>query len=193
MTNLLGQCLGRIEAQVFRLQHDPDACDEHLFAAAVDEEATVLCDLVGSLSDPAVTQRADLDATVRRAVQACLGELGVPIVVRERLAPALPPIACAPAQLAFAVQRALVLATGRLAAGDELEITTRRDGDGVVLELESRGRRRGRERDRHLRERAETLCEFVDGLRGLCRIECDDRDQLLVVIDLPAAMAVDER
>lgn len=191
MTDLLGRCLGRIEAQVFRLQHDPDACDEHLFAAAVDEEATVLCDLVGSLCDPVVTPRADLDATVRHAVQACLAGLGVPIVVRERLAPALPPIACAPAQLLFAVQRALVLATDRLAAGDELEVTTRRDGDGVVLELESRGRRRGR--DRHLRERAETLCEFVDGFRGLCRIDCDDRDQLLVVIDLPAAMAIDER
>lgn len=193
ITNLLGMCLGRIEEQAFRLQGDDDEyCDEQV-SDVIEDEASMLHELVGSLLECAVvdpvTERADLNLTIERAVRACLDEIDVPVVVRQRLEPGLPAVACAPGQLAFAVQRAIVLGLGRLEPGGEVILVTRREQDSVLFELESIGERD----DRHLSERAETLAEFVDGLGGHCRAQTFDRDRLLLAIELPAAFVADER
>jgi len=190
LTSLLGQCLGRIDERAYRLQQlgddDPDLDVQEL----LEQEAATLQDLVGSLLDDGdTTEQSDLNRIVGQSVAACLRELDAAILVRERLAPNLPAVGCGPSQLAYAAQRALVIAAGRLDAGGELIVTTRREEDSVLLELESRGGRR----DRHLQERALTLCEFVAGFRGNCHIDLDDRDNLLVVIELPQVPVLDDR
>lgn len=190
LTTLLGQCLGRIDESAYRLQllgDDETDLDVH---DVMEQEATTLQELVDSLLGGSESPApCDVNRIVEQAVSACVAELGAPILVRERLGTNLPAIGCGASQFAYAVQRALVIAAGRLDAGGELAVTTRRDGDAVVFELESRGGRR----DRHLQERALTLCEFVAAFRGNCHIDLDDRDNLLVVIELPQAMALDDR
>ena len=146
--------------------------------------------LMASLIDRCEAPRqCDLNRIVDQAMAACLAELATPILVRQRLAEHLPSIACNPAQLTYAAQRALMIAAGRLDGGGELLVTTRQDADAILLEIESRGGHR----DRHLRERGETLCEFVAALRGHCRIDLDHQGNLLVVIELPEAMVFDDR
>ncbi len=191
ITTLLGQCLGRIDEQAFRLQQtEDDSNDVDLDVAAVlENEAAQLQELVGSVIETNERlEQADLNRIVDRAVRECVAELGVPIVVRQRLAKDLPPIACGPGQLAFAVQRAVMLGLGRIDAGGEIIVTTRRDGDAAMFELECTGRGR----DRHLRERTTTLCEFVAGFRGNCRIDADDRGALLLALELPTALSIDD-
>lgn len=189
LTDLLGQCLGRIEAQAFRLQRDPDDSDETAVVAAFDDETELLQELIGSLLVCAVDEHADANATVERALRGCLGDLTVPLVVRQRLAPALPRVACSPDELAFAVQRALALAIGPLPPGGEIIVTTRREAEAVVFELESLGA----QPDRHVRARSETLAEFVAGLHGHCRVESAADGTLLLALELPLALAHDER
>ncbi|MBL8728585.1 MAG: hypothetical protein JNM25_09160 [Planctomycetes bacterium] len=189
LTNLLSLCLGRIEEHAFQLQDETDARRDPAVADAIEDEASLLQELVGSLLVCAVDEHADLNATVERALRSCVGEVNVPIVVRQRLAPRLPKIACPPADLAYAVQRALVLAIGRLAPGGEIAVTTRREHDTVLFEVESRGV----EVDRHLAERSETLAEFVVGLRGHCRVHSAADDTLLLAFELPIALALDDR
>jgi hypothetical protein len=58
----------------------------------------------------------------------------------------------------------------------------------VVLELECPAAGN----DRNLPLRSQTLCEFTAAMRGNCRVDRDDRGSLLVVLELPAALAVDE-
>lgn len=189
LTTLLGQCLGRIDERAFRLQQvgDEDGPDAH---EVFEQEAATLHELVGSLIDRIDTPEAcDVNRIVEQAVSSCLGELDRAILVRERLASELPPIHCTPSQLAYAIQRALVIAAGRLESGGELTVTTRRDGDAVVLELESCGGTR----DRHLQERSLTLCEFVASFQGNCHVDLDDRGNLLIVIELPQVPALDDR
>lgn len=189
LTNLLTQCLGRIEEHAFRLQADDDDPADVLVADAIEDEASLLQELVGSLLVTAVDEHADLNATVERALRSCIGELGVPIVLRQRLAPHLPRIACSPADLAYAVQRALALGLGRLGPGGEVLVTTRREPESVLFELECHGFGT----DRHLPERSETLAEFVVGLRGHCRLQTTDDGTLLLAFELPVALAFDER
>ncbi len=191
ITDLLGQCLGRIDEQALRLQADADGGgDDGDAADRLEHDLAALQELVDELVDRSAAQeRCNLNRIVDAAVSSCLQELGTPILVRQHLAPHLPAVGCAPGQLGYAVQRALMIAASRLEAGGELVVTTRRDGDGTVLELESSGG----QRDRHLRERTETLCEFVAGFRGHCRVDHDERGHLLVVIELPEAVACDER
>lgn len=187
LTTLLGQCLGRIDERAFQLQlgdEEGDAVSEHV----LEHEAAKLQEIVGSLVAATEIEQCDLNRIVEHAVTTCLVELGRSIVVRQRLAPGLPKVACSPGQLAYAVQRALVIATGHLEAGGELLLATRRDDGVAVLEIESRGG----QRDRHLRARAETLCEFVASFRGICRIDHDERNNLLLVIELPGALAIDD-
>lgn len=188
ITTLLGQCLGRIDEQAFRLQRADDE-NQDLDGDTLEQEAATLQELVGSLVEShAQAEQADLNRIVDRAVRDCVAELGVPVVTRLRLAPSLPPIACGPGQLAFAVQRAVMLALGRIDAGGEIVVTTRRDGEAVLFELECQGHGR----DRHLQERSLSLCEFVAGFAGNCRIDADERGQLLLALELPASLAVDD-
>lgn len=187
ITTLLGQCLGRIDEQAFRLQRsddEPIEADEDV----LEQEAAILQELVGSLVESHTQlDQADLNRIVDRAVRDCIAELGVPVVVRQRLAPNLPPIACNPGQLAFAVQRAVMLGLSRLDPGGELVLTTRTDDDTVVFELECSGH----QRDRHLAERATSLCEFVSGFHGSCKVDTDERGELLLVLELPTTERVD--
>lgn len=185
ITTLLGQCLGRIDEQAFRLQKGAD--DDYDTADVLEQEAAQLQELVGSLlSAEGNTTVAHLNRIVERAVHDCVGELQHPVVIRERLQPDLPPIACQPGQLAYAVQRAVMIGLSHTAAGDELVVTTRREGDQAVFELESHGH----QRDRHLPERAASLMEFVAAFGGTCRI-ADDRGALLLALELPSELAID--
>lgn len=189
ITTLLGQCLGRIDEQAFRLQQVEDEPTDLDVASILENEAAQLQELVGSVIESNERlEQADLNRIVDRAVRGCVAELGVPIVVRQRLANDLPPIACGPGQLAFAVQRAVMLGLGRIDAGGEIIVTTRRDGDAAMFELECTGHGR----DRHLHERTTTLCEFVAGFRGNCRIDADDRGALLLALELPTSLAIDD-
>ena len=189
LATLLGQCLGRIDERAFRLQElgdDEIEGDEEV----LEQEAATLQELVGSLVERCESHvQCDLNPIVEQSAVACVEELGAPIVLRLRLANDLPPIGCNAGQLAYAIQRALVIGAGRLDTGGELIVTTRRDDDSVVLELESQGGTR----DRHLHARSLTLCEFVAALRGHCRIDVQGRDTLLVVIELPLVPVFDDR
>jgi hypothetical protein len=188
ITTLLGQCLGRIDEQAFRLQRLADE-DQDTDADTLEQEAATLQELVSTLVDrQETTAHADLNRIVDRAVRDCVAEVGVPIVTRQRLAPSLPPIACTPGQLAFTVQRAVMLALGRVDSGGELVVTTRREADTTVFELECQGHGR----DRHLQERCLSLCEFVAGFGGNCRVDTDERGALLLAIELPTSLPVDE-
>ena len=187
LTTLLGQCLGRIDERAFQIQQLGDEQDDDL-GDVLENEAATLQELVGSLVDRQSPERCDLNRIVGAAIESCVQELGASIVVRQRLANDLPQIACTPSQLAYAVQRAMVIAAGRLEVGGELVVTTRADDDGLVLELESRGGKR----DHHLRQRTETLCEFVAGMRGNCRIDHDAFGNLFVVVELPQALVVED-
>lgn len=189
ITALLGQCLGRIDEHAFRVQQLDIADAAFLTAEEIDHETAELQELVGTLLDNAVvTGEADLDQIVTRAVQSCLAAIGMPVVVRQRLAAGPARIACAPGELTFAVQRALAIGLGRLDPGEELVLTTRHEDETAVLELECRGTGR----DDHLQERALTLCEFVAELGGRCRIESDDQGTLLLALELPQALATDD-
>lgn len=190
LSTLLGQCLGRIDERAYQLQQLGD--DDHELDAneVLEHEAATLQELVGSLIERYDSpELCDVNRIVEQSVSACLRELDTAILVRERLAPNLPPIHCTPSQLAYAAQRALVIAAGRLETGGELVVTTRQEGDAALLEFESRGG----VRDRHLQERSLTLCEFVASFHGNCHIDLDDRDNLLIVIELPQVPALDER
>jgi hypothetical protein len=77
ITTLLGQCLGRIDEQAFRLQHArPGRRRTSTAPDVLEHEAAALQELVGSLLDSASTPRTgDLNRIVEPAVSACLAEL----------------------------------------------------------------------------------------------------------------------
>ena len=188
LTTLLGQCLGRIDEQAFRLQRQ-DEDEDQVIGDVLEDEAARLQELVGTLIEQEQSrEECDLNRLVSTSLTACVAELGVPIVIRQRLAQNLPTIACRPAQIAYAVQRAFVIAAGRLGVGDELVVTTRREQEQVVLEIESRGG----ERDAHLGQRVQTLCDFVAAMHGNCRVAHDERANLLLVLELPQQVAIDD-
>jgi len=188
ITTLLGQCLGRIDEQAYRLQDDADD-DPDFVGDVLENEAAMLQELVSTVVETdARVERADLNRVVQKSVRDCVAELGVPVVVSQRLAPELPEVACGPGQLAFAVQRAVMLALTRADEAGEIRVTTRRDGEQLVFELESLGQGR----DRHLHERTTTLCEFVAGLHGHCRVDADAQGSLLIALELPQALAIDD-
>ena len=188
LTTLLGQCLGRIDEQAFRLQRTEDE-DDQVLGDVLEDEAARLQELVGTLIEQEQgREQCDLNRIVTSSMAACIAELGVPITVRQRLAAQLPAIDCRPGQLTYAVQRAFVIAAGRLSAGDELLVTTRQDRDQIVLEIESRGGKR----DHHLGQRVQTLCEFVAAMHGNCSVDHDADDNLLLVLELPQHAAIDD-
>jgi nitrogen-specific signal transduction histidine kinase len=189
LTTLLCECLGRIDERAYQLQQlgDEDVdLDPHDVLTA---EATTLHELVGSLLDRcAAVRHAAVAPIVARAIDGFLQELGAPVVVRRQFDDGLPPVACDPGQLAFAVQRALLIAAGRLETGGELAVAVRAAAEAIVIEIETRGVAR----DRHLQQRAETLCDFVAAFRGNCRIELPENGHLLIAIDLPRAVPVED-
>ena len=134
LTTLLGQCLGRIDEQAYRLQQVDDEaedCTDDGVADVLENEAARLQELVGSLLERAdAPEQSDLDEVVHASVRGCMQELGSPIVVRH---------------------------------------------------------------DRNLQDRAQTLCEFVTSFRGTCRVAYDEQQNLLIVLELPLALAIDER
>lgn len=182
LTSLLGRCLGRIDEQAYRIQQDGDETTDFGAADVLEEEAATLQELIGTMLVAAGEEReANVNSTLERAVQAFLNEIDVPILVRQRLAADLPRIACAPGELAFAVQRALVLTADTLAPGAELIVATRAEDEAVVIEIETRGA----EAPDGITTRAETLREFATHLGGACHVQAGERDGLLVALELP--------
>ena len=139
--------------------------------------------------NPCRAGREPEGGVVERAVQCCIGELQVPIVLRQLLQPELPAVNCAPAVVTFAVQRALVLATDALQPGSELSVSTRAEGDSVLMELEVRGQ----EIDRRLFDRSESLRDFVDELGGRLQMDLDPTSNLCLVMELPQELAIGDR
>ena len=186
LTSLLGRCLGRIDEQAHRLQHLGEESADYEVAEQLEDEANALQELVGSLlAANNGAEETDVNRTVDRVAQSCLTEIGMPILLRQDLAPDLPVAACPPALVTFALQRAMVLAIGPMGPGGELRITTREDNGSVVVELESRGN----EHDEQLPDRAETLRDFVDGFGGQCKLHRDEQNNLFVLIELPQVLA----
>lgn len=188
ITSLLGQCLGRIDEQAFRLQQEGE--DETDFAAAetFEEAAATLQELIGSLVHAGErVENTSVDPVVRRAIDGIIAELGVPVIVRQRLATGLPKVACTPGQLAFSVQRAMMLAVAQIEAGSEVLVETRREGDSVLLEIESHCPAGVK----HLGERALTLRAFVAEFSGSCQVDSDGRGRILVALELPVALVSD--
>jgi len=188
ITTLLGQCLGRIDEQAYRLQRSDEEGEDYEACDALEREAALLQELVSSAVQQANRDEdADLNRIVDHSVRNCAAAFEFPVVVRMNLGTNLPRIACSPAQLAFAVQRALVLVLGSIDNGGEISIATRREREHVWLELESGDVID----DSHVCERGTTLVEFVEGFSGDCRVDSDGRGTCLVAMQLPAALITD--
>ena len=189
LASLLRQCLARIDEQANLVQRLDGKVSGSMASFLFEDEDSTLQGLLESLlawSEP--EDHADLNRVVRQTVQSFLGATNTPVVVREHLAPNVPPIGCGRVPLTCAVRRALVLALGRMDDGPEIVVTTRAEADSVVFEVE----RHSTVCEHHLKERALTLCEFVARMQGECRIDFDGRGALLIAIDLPRALSVDE-
>ncbi len=189
LTAMLGQCLGRIDESAFRVQQLGDD-DPTAIEALLEQETATLQELMTGIVDAVeTTEECEVRPIVTRAVDACIAEVGMPIVVRMQLANFLSPARCGGQQLASATRRALALATGRMRSGDELAISAREEADTLVIEFECAGGKR----DRNMQQRATTLCEFVAGFGGNCRIDVDDQKRLLIALELPKATVRDDR
>lgn len=190
LTAMLGQCLGRIDEGAFRVQQLGDLDDPTAVEALLEQETATLQELVvGIVDEVENTDSCEVRPVLEQAVSACLTDVGIPIVARMQIASSLPPVRCAAAQLAGAAQRALKLATSRMGAGDEMALSARNDAESIVVELECTGSRR----DRNMQQRATTLCEFVAGFGGHCTVQVDDRQRLVIVLELPKAAVCDDR
>jgi len=188
LTTLLRQCLVRIDEQAHLVQRLGGKVTDSMASFLFEDEDTTLQRLLESLlASSAPDDHADLNRVVRQTVQSFLGATNTPVVVREHLAPDVPPIGCGRVPLTCAVRRALVLALGRTNAGPEITVTTRAAADSVVFEVA----RHSTVCEHHLKERALTLCEFVARMHGECRIDYDQRGTLRIAIDLPRALHVD--
>ncbi|HEX6811465.1 MAG TPA: hypothetical protein VF384_07570 [Planctomycetota bacterium] len=187
ITTLLNACLGRVDEQARRVQQldgqvtDPAA--SHLF----DKACTELHGLMNSLLESAAADRADLNRVVHDTVRSFLGETRTPVVVWERLAPDLPPIDSGSDKLASAVRRALVIAASHMETGCQILVATRADSHSVLLDVEGHGTGC----DDNVLERSLTLCDFVAGLRGQCRIGSDEHGSLMIELELPRALPIE--
>ncbi|MCA8978305.1 MAG: hypothetical protein KDC98_26490 [Planctomycetes bacterium] len=185
ITTLLGQCLGRIDEQAYRLQQTEDEGEDYEACEVLETEAAMLQELISSVVYAAKrSEDSDLNRIVEHSLRGCVAELDIPVVVRSQLQPGLPRIACPAGQLAFAVQRALMLVLGSIRSGGEIAAGTRLEGDTVWLEIESPDA----QGDSHFSERAATLSEFVTAFHGNCRIDSDGRGTCLVAMQLPVAL-----
>ncbi len=190
LTAMLGHCLGRIDEGAFRVQQIGDGDDVEAIESLLEQEMATLNELVTDVVDAVeTTEQCEVRPILGREVDACIAKVGVPIVVRMQLAAKIGPVRCAGTQLASALQRALALATGRMRAGDELAIHARDEGGTVVVEFECNGGKR----DRNVQQRATTLCEFVAGLGGNCKVDADENKRLLIALELPKSIVVGDR
>lgn len=190
LTAMLGQCLGRIDESAYRVQQVGDGDDGAALESLLEEEMATLNELVTGVVDAIEpSEQCEVRPILAREVDACLAKVGMPIVVRMQLAPKLGPVRCAGIQLASAMQRALALATGRMRAGDELAIHARDEGETVVVEFECNGGKR----DRNVHQRAITLCEFVAGFGGHCKVDVDEQKRLLIALELPKTTVFGDR
>lgn len=191
LSYLLGQCLGRIDEEAFRLIAGDEDIDPEAAAVVLEDEASRLQNLVASILSTSHRRErdlADLNRIVEASVHSMLQELPVPVVIRQRLHRDLPPVQCAPGQLSYAIQRALVLATSHADSGSEILLSTRLEDDEVLFELAcppGSG-------DKHMRDRALTLRAFVAGFHGRCDVEVDPAGTLLLAMALPIALELDQ-
>lgn len=195
LTHLLGQLLHRIDEQVARLAEartDLDPLGADTAAVGLEHHTRELHALVGRLlaatHGPAAEPRADLEAIVGRCTRALLQDVGHPLVVRQRSHGRLPPVACAPALLERAVQRALMLAAQHAGSGGEVLVASDHRHEVIRLQVQSRGAG-----SPHLTDRSLTLREFVTSLHGSCSVRVDDDGMLDLALDLPAALELDGR
>jgi hypothetical protein len=186
LTLLMGQCLGRIDEEAFRLQEKGEDVDFDT-ANRLNDETGMLHELVESMLDVEMnSDETNVNQIVAHVAQSCLQELTAPIVLRQTLT-AESSLVVAPAALVnVAVQRAIALAVKPLGPGDELRLTTRLDCGSVLFEIESLGSHP----DSNAADRVETLREFVEELGGTCQMRQNAED-LFLVLELPQVMATD--
>lgn len=189
LSDLLNQCLGRIEAEAFRMQEGVedlfpgDGADE-----AIESETAHLQDAVEHFLAALDRERerpVDLNRIVARAIDGALRRLSFPVLLRSRLAPDLPPVAQDPhggERLPVLIERAFLLAAAHAGAGGEVEIGTRHDLDALLLEITARGPAAAADDG----SRAATLQDFVAGLGGRCELAWDDAGSLRLCVNLPA-------
>lgn len=186
LSSLLGQCLGRIDEETYRLQQDGD--EVHFDTAdRLEDQTAELQNLIDSLLvvDTGADE-ADVNEVVARVAESCLQEINVPIVLRQVLTTESTVVAAQTSLVTVAVQRAMVLAVVPLGPGDELCLTTRVESGSVVFEIEGHGS----QPEAILEERGETLREFVEGFGGNCQMRSNEQDHYMV-IELPQVMATD--
>ncbi|MCK5940719.1 MAG: hypothetical protein KAI24_02020 [Planctomycetes bacterium] len=187
LSDLLRQCLGRIDEEAFRLQENEGETFDFGELDRLDDVTVDLQQLVDSMlvieSD---SDEADVNAIVDRVTQDCLQDLAMPIVTRLSLCPEATAVAVPPSMLTVAVQRAIALVVDGLGPGDELALGTRIERDTVLLEIEGHGACT----DETFDHRAATLQEFVDGFGGSCTARAS-REDLFLVLELPQVMATD--
>jgi hypothetical protein len=186
LTSLLGQCLGRIDEEAFRLQEKGEDVDFDT-ADRLEDETGILHELVESMLDVEMnSDETNVNQIVARVAESCLQELTVPIVLRQTLTAESSMVVAPAALVNVAVQRAMALAVKPLGPGDELRLTTRLDCGSVLFEIESLGSHP----DSNAGDRVETLREFVEELGGTCQMRQDAED-LFLVLELPQVMATD--
>lgn len=188
LTARLTECLGRIEAEAFRLQranhtgHLADAnCD--LIEEATGELQQLVATLVETV-DTGLTGQSDLNQVAARAVQNAVRRSPLPLVVRTRLREGLPPVSCAAEHLAAVLDRALSLAAGHAGAGGIVQLESQACGLEVTLAITVESHGNGVAS----RERGHTLQEFVEVLGGKCNLEVVNQGGLLLTIQMPAVL-----
>ncbi len=186
LTSLMGQCLGRIDEEAFRLQEKGEDVDFDT-ADRLEDETGMLHELVESMLDVEMnSDETNVNQIVARVAESCLQELTVPIVLRQTLTAESSMVVAPAAMVNVAVQRAMALAVKPLGPGDELRLTTRLDCGSVLFEIESLGSHP----DSNAGDRVETLREFVEELGGTCQMRQDAED-LFLVLELPQVMTTD--
>ncbi|MGE3173286.1 MAG: hypothetical protein AB7O97_11730 [Planctomycetota bacterium] len=184
----IADCLQRLDLDLLRLigrdGDDPDWFDEaHLDDGTA--ELLALAEALAAAEDPDLGQ-GDLDAAVDACVRGLVQEVGFPLVLRTALHGRIPPVAGRRAELAHALQRALLLGARHAGSGGEVEVRTRRTDDGAEVEIRCQGAP-----DPHLRERALTLRAFVACMRGRCHVTTPPDGALQLVLELPLAVEAD--
>ena len=185
LQNMLGKCLGRIDEHAFRLQEGGAALEQDSVADAIEDETGELQHIVDSIVEAAIAgsdERADLNAIVAHCVNAMLQEVWYPLVIRQRLGSQMPMVAGSTSMITHAVHRALALAASHAGSGGEVSVTTRTEGDEVLLELQCPAGASGQS----LEDRAMTLRAFVAQFQGRCEVSLDSTGGFWLALELPA-------
>lgn len=185
IAKLLRSCLQQIERDAMSVQHGRFAADPEAVMTALQGDTErlrgLLHSLLGYLEGP-----LDLNAAVREAIDGLLRELEVPLVVDTRLGEDLPGVRWPREALHSSLRRALKLAARHCGSGGEIEVTTRPEGDLVLFELTAGG-----PGDPQVRERCETLEEFVDRMEGRCELRVDGQGRLRLLMGFQSRARVE--